>query len=95
MKWMDNVAIPSDAANVENAKLFMNFIMTPENAAMISNYTMYSNGIVGSEEFMDPELVNAPELNVPEALQGSAIEQTLCPPEAQDLYTRIWTELTR
>lgn len=95
MKWMDSVAILSDAANVENAKLFMNFIMAPENAAMISNYTMYSNGIVGSEEFMDPELVKAPELNVPENLEGAAIEQTLCPPEAQDLYTRIWTELTR
>lgn len=95
MQWMDNVAILADAANVDNAKLFMNFIMAPENAAMFSNYTMYNNGIAGSEAFMNAELVNAPELAVPEDLKGAAIEQTLCPPEAQDLYTRIWTELTR
>ncbi|WP_281953663.1 extracellular solute-binding protein [Pseudophaeobacter arcticus] len=95
MKWMDNAAILSDATNVENARLFLNFIMAPENAAMISNYTMYSNGIEGSEEFMTPELVNARELSVPEELKGAAIEQRLCSREAQDLYTRIWTELTR
>ena len=56
---------------------------------------MYNNGIAGSEEFMNPDLVNAPELNVPEELKGAAIDQSLCEPEAQDLYTRIWTELTR
>ncbi len=95
MEWMDNVAILADAANVENAKLFLNYIMAPENAAMISNYTMYNNGIDGSEEFMDPGLVSAPELTVPQDLQGAAIQQTLCAPDAQDLYTRIWTELTR
>lgn len=95
MKWMDNLAILADATNVENAKLFQNFVMQPENAALISNYTMYNNAITGSEAFMDPELISAPELAVPEELQGAAIEQTLCAPEAQDLYTRIWTELTR
>ncbi|WP_121632272.1 extracellular solute-binding protein [Tropicibacter alexandrii] len=95
MEWMDNVAILSDAANVENAKLFLNYIMAPENAAMISNYTMYNNGIDGSEEFMDPGLVTAPELTVPQELRDAAIQQTLCAPEAQDLYARIWTELTR
>jgi spermidine/putrescine transport system substrate-binding protein len=86
--WQDNVAILADAKNVENAKLFLNFIMDPENAALISNYTRYGNAILGSEAFMDPELPNAPELVIPAELKA-------CPPESQEFYTRIWTDLTK
>lgn len=63
--WQDNVAILADAQNVENAKLFLNFIMDPENAAMISEYTGYGNAVMGSEAFMSAELLASPEMTIP------------------------------
>ncbi len=93
--WQDNVAILADAKNVENAKLFLNFIMEPDNAALISNYTRYGNAILGSEKFMDAALPNAPEMNIPEDLKKAAHFQVTCPADVQQIYSRIWTDLTK
>ncbi|MDH6265894.1 spermidine/putrescine transport system substrate-binding protein [Rhizobium sp. SG_E_25_P2] len=93
--WQDNAAILADARNVDNAKLFLNFIMDPENAALISNYTRYGNAIAGSEKFMDPELPKAPEMNIPPELKSAGFFQKTCPADVQQIYTKIWTELTK
>ena len=92
--WMDNAAILADAKNVDNAKTFLNFIMEPENAAMLSNFARYANGIKGSEEFMDEEM-KGPEVIIPEELLGASYLSKTCSPEAQKIYGAIWTELTK
>jgi spermidine/putrescine transport system substrate-binding protein len=93
--FMDNVAILKDAKNVENAKLFMNFIMTPENAALISNFAKYGNGIKGSDAFMAKDLQGAPELNPGADLAAKGTFITPCPQPVVDLYTKIWTDLLK
>ncbi|SLN62369.1 extracellular solute-binding protein [Oceanibacterium hippocampi] len=93
--WMDSVLILKDAKNVENAKTFMNFVMEPENAALISAFARYANGIDGSEAFMPEDMKTAVEIQVPDAYKDKGVFLPACPKEVNDIYTAIWTELTK
>lgn len=93
--FMDSTAVLADARNPDNARLLQNVSMEPENAAMISNFARYSNGIDGSEAFMSDELKNAPELTVPPELRDAGAILTAYPVEVNDLYSRIWTDISK
>ena len=93
--FMDSVGILKDAPNADNAYLFVDFIMQPENAAMLSNFARYANGIAGSDAFMDADMKTAPELIIPEDVKDKGYFLKVCPPKAQEYYTAIWTELNK
>lgn len=93
--WMDNVVLLKDAKNVDNAYLFMDFIMDPENAAMLSAFARYANGISGSEAFMPEDMKTAPEIVIPAEFKDKGQFVTICTGKALEYQTAIWTELQK
>ncbi len=89
--FMDNLAVPTSARNVENAKLFVSFMMQPENAAMLSAFTGYPNAVAGSDAFLDAKYAKAPEFNPPDDVKLTFIPT--CSAQTIKAYDRIWTKL--
>ncbi|SLN14431.1 extracellular solute-binding protein [Roseisalinus antarcticus] len=87
--WIDSLVVPTGASNIDNAKLFMDFMSMPENATIQYNYYAHSSPVelVLEDAICTPE--NAPELfpDVP------VVFSQACSPAAQDLVTRVWTQL--
>ena len=92
--WADNVAVLKGAKNVDNAKLFQNFLMDPENAALISEFAGYDNGITGSHKFLPPEWANSPEITPPAGAPAPEYVEP-CPPPVVEIYNKIWTNLRK
>ena len=93
--WMDNVVLLADAQNVDNAYLFLDFIMDPENAAMLSSFARYGNGIAGSEAFLPEDMKTAPEVNVPADVMARGKFLIACTGKALEYQKAIWTELQK
>ncbi|MDP2082528.1 MAG: extracellular solute-binding protein [Pseudotabrizicola sp.] len=93
--FMDSAMLLRDARNVEEAYKFLDFIMVPENAAMISAFARYANGIAGSEAFMPEDMKDAPEVVTPEEHKAAGVFLPTCSPVAQQYMTAIWTELMK
>ncbi|AWD21143.1 extracellular solute-binding protein [Fuscovulum blasticum] len=93
--WMDNVVLLADAKNVDNAYLFLDFIMEPENAAALSAFARYANGIAGSDAFMPEDMKAAPEIITPAEFADKGHFVTVCTGKALEYQTAIWTELQK
>jgi len=93
--WMDNVAVLKGAKNLENAKLFQNFLMDPENAALISDFAGYDNGIKDSHKYAaDAAWATSPELNPPAGAPKPEFVPP-CSPDVVEIYNKIWTDLRK
>ena len=93
--WMDQVALLKDAKNVDEAYKFLDFIAQPENAAMISAFARYANGMAGSDAFMPDDMKTAPEVVIPAEFADKGHFIPTCPPKAQEYITAIWTALQK
>lgn len=90
--FRDNFAIPSGAPHPENAKIFINWMMKPENAAAVSNAIAYANGI-DSSAFLEDKWMATEAINMPDAFAERLVPTKDCSPAARELQDKIWTRL--
>jgi spermidine/putrescine transport system substrate-binding protein len=91
----DNFAVPVGAQNVDNAKIFINWMMDPANIGEATNFVGYDNGITGSSEFMTAELGANPAVVIPDEFKPLAAPVPGCSVEAIDLYDQVWTNFKK
>lgn len=87
--WIDSVVVPQGATNSDNAKAFVNFMSTVENATIQYNYHGHSAPVA-----IDASQATYTAENAPEIFPEVKIEfSRACSPAAQDLVTKVWTQL--
>lgn len=91
--FMDSLLIPAKAKNLDSAYTFVNWMMRPENIAVVSNTYMYGNEIVGSERFVDKSLLSNPAFATPENLKSRLKPYKACSVQAIKLRNKVWEML--
>ena len=91
--WFDSIVIPVGAKHIENAYKFINFILRPEIAKMISMHVGYSTPNLAARKIMPKSLQNNRILNpLPKDLQKTQVETDISQ-KAAKLYLHYWNLL--
>jgi putrescine transport system substrate-binding protein len=88
--WFDMMAIPADAPNPESAYAFMNYIMTPQVSADISNFKRYANANLAAQPLVKADVKDDPRI-YPTAEQREKLAVQLADSAQQTrAITRVW-----
>jgi putrescine transport system substrate-binding protein len=88
--WFDMLAIPRDAPNAANAHLFINYLMTPQVIANISNFIGFANANSAAAPLLDASIAADPVIYPPRDQQQRLFVQSEDSSERSRAITRIW-----
>jgi putrescine transport system substrate-binding protein len=88
--WFDMLAIPKDAPDPDSAYAFMNYMMTPQVIADVSNFKRYANGNLASQSFVLPVVKDDPGIYPPPELRQKLTLQLADSAEQTRAITRVW-----
>jgi putrescine transport system substrate-binding protein len=91
--WFDNLAIPRDAKNVDEAHAFINYLMKPEVAAKNTNFIQYANGNLASQKFVDKEVLEDPGVYPPQDVMQRLYTITAHDAKTKRAMNRLWTRV--
>jgi putrescine transport system substrate-binding protein len=93
--WVDNLAMPKDAVNIEQGLKYINYMLDPQVAADNANFVHYATpnkaaldkGLIAEEDKSNPAIY--PSADVMSKLVGDKVAS----PELDQLRTRTWTAI--
>jgi putrescine transport system substrate-binding protein len=88
--WFDMLAIPKDAPDPESAYAFMNYMMTPQVIADVSNFKRYANANAASQPLVLPAVKDDPGIYPPLDQRQSLAVQLADSPDQTRAITRVW-----
>jgi putrescine transport system substrate-binding protein len=89
--WADGWVIPSDAKNIENAHLFMNYMMRPEVAAADSNYLWYATANADAVPLISKTVTSSSAVFPSDEKVSKMYTLKPLPPKIERTRTRAWT----
>ena len=95
VRWVDNLAIPTDAPHPEFAHAFIDYILDAQVGADISNYTAYAtpNQAAIDQELILPEYLESTVIYPDEATNETLFSTIDLGDEVARLYNDAWLEL--
>ncbi len=89
--FFDTMAIPKDAKNVENAHLFINYILRPEVHAALTNKVFYANPNAASLKFVKKEVAENKSIFLDAAATKTMIAPDALPQDIRKVQTRTFS----
>jgi len=88
--WFDMLAIPKDAPDVDSAYAYLNYIMTPQVMADISDFKRYANANAAAQALVLPAVREDTAIYPPLELREKLAVQLADSPEQTRAITRMW-----
>jgi putrescine transport system substrate-binding protein len=88
--WFDMLAIPKDAPDPDSAYAYLNYIMTPQVIADISNFKRYANGNAASQPLVLPAVKDDPGIYPPPEQRQKLAVQLADSADQTRAITRVW-----
>ena len=89
--FFDTMASPKDAKNVENAHLFINYILRPEVHASLTNKVFYANPNAASLKFVQKEVAENKSIFLDAEATKTMVAPDVLPQDLRRVQTRTFT----
>jgi putrescine transport system substrate-binding protein len=88
--WFDMLAVPKDAPDPDSAYAFLNYMMTPQVIADVSNFKRYANANSASQPMVLPVVKDDAGIYPPLDQRQKLAVQLADSPEQTRAITRVW-----